>query len=132
MSSEDEYKASQKDIDLDTKKNRYDVDENEEFLADDVSSQLVSKYQYDDDEDDDEYEYLDQDQEFEYEAPRVTFDDLVKFCDGNVKFAKQAMRQGIKAVAAGASAPIDVRPAVVLNKSPEVGSSVQTKTEIER
>lgn len=135
MSSKDEQsKAPNQDIALDTRKKRYDINQDDSYTADDLSGQLVSSSPLDDyDDEDDDYEYLDQDQEFEYEqAPKVTFDDLVTFCDGNVKMAKQAYRQGMKAVEAGASVPIDVRPAVVLNKSPEVGASVKKNTEIER
>ena len=135
MSSKDKQsKAPDKDIALDTRKNRYDINQDDSYTADDLSDQLVSSSPLDDyDDDDDDYEYLDQDQEFAYEqAPKVTFDDLVNFCDGNVKMAKQAFRQGKKAVEAGASVPIDVRPAIVLNKSPEVGASVKKSTELER
>ena len=123
-------KADDKHIMADISDNRYDMDANDDLMADDLSGQL-SNYDYDDD-DDDEYNYLTEDQEFEYEAPKVTFSELVEFCNGDEKFARRALRQGKRAVEAGASVPIDVKPAIALNKSPEVGAAKINNKQIER
>lgn len=86
-------------------------------------SQSSSSY-FDEDDEDDEYEFISQADQFRPKIT-VTFDDLLQFCNNDVKLAKRAFRIGKNAIEAGASMPFDVSPRTVLNKGPEVGASMR-------